>query len=168
MATRIIRNSRVVWQTPDFPRPAKDLECRDRFGNPVDCVSAIVPKALDLKLRAGDIARDTKTNVVYRVLEHLDPKDGWGSAEFWVDRWNLDFRAIEDFARAGYLDAGIERASQVRRYCCRNELNLRASKPWKDAKNRISRARNRAKSAERKQKLALEREQRATRKAASG
>lgn len=71
--------------------------------------------------RAGVPFYDEHEDVVYRRIENLNVAEGWGTAAFWQKRWKCLYRDILHLVQRGHLDAAIERATNLKRYRCRDE-----------------------------------------------
>jgi len=62
--------------------------------------------------------------VTYRVLQYLDPRQGWGTAEFWLKRYPVTHRTLLEWVHLGILDAALELGSPTKRYRVRNEARI--------------------------------------------
>ena len=155
MPTRIVYQDRTVWRTDDFRpinwRKGKPERITGRGANrevtPVDCTVAIEPSDPQSPYRAGFAARDNEEDLVYRIVDYLPPTDGWASTDFWQARYRLRHEDIVDLARRGFLDPAIEADSQVRRYRCRDETRMKASKEFKGMNTRAQHRRHNSKRA---------------------
>lgn len=99
------------------------------------------------RLQIGSVFTDKTTGLSYTVAQRLLPKDGWGTTEFWLDRWNIDLHALHVFVRNGYLVGSVEHGSRIFRYRVVDEARLKKSIHWRDQKNRLLRdARNKNKA----------------------
>lgn len=150
MAARIFAGGRLWYASPGFPSPGRSAVAVGRSGRALDG-SAIPPTSSASPFRDGVTLVDPEEGLTYRCVHRLDPLTGWAPTEFWQERWQVDHRAIVDFASAGWLDAAVEAGSQVRRFRVRDEVGLLAGPEMKKAKFRLSKRPNTAKlAAERK------------------
>ena len=149
MSSRIIMRDRVVYVSPDFNRIRWDKgrvpEYRDDPTGEKDCTSGIPPKSPKSPYRAGLPVRDSAEGITYRCVQNLNPLLGWAGTEFWQKRWDMDHKAIISFVEHGYLDAGVEVGSQVRRYRCRDEYALKRTQAWKAQRRREAERRKNSK-----------------------
>lgn len=157
MSTLLRINGRIAWASPDFQVRRKRVPVElDENGELVDFVSAVPPNPKSVRFLPGTNWTSPDSGLVYRVVAHLDPAQGWATTAFWQDRWSLDHRAIVALALAGILEPAIEHGTWVPRYRCCSEEAAKASKPFKLAKSRLSDSRRRArKREEERRKLKL-------------
>lgn len=125
MPTRMKINGRVVTANRSYverPKltPASKALPRDREGRPVD-LAPIPAQSAQSPYRAGVAVRDSEEGATYRMVKHLDPREGWATTMFWQERWNIAHADVLRLVEVGLLDAAIEEGSQVRRFRCRDE-----------------------------------------------
>jgi hypothetical protein len=77
--------------------------------------------------RDGTPMKDAHEDLVYRVLDSLNPLDGWASSEFWQDRYQLEHKDIVTLVQYGLMDAAVAKHSELRRYRVRDERYLKES-----------------------------------------
>lgn len=142
MPSRILKNNKVLWQSPTLKKTdwTKGLN-RNKKGDLVDCAVGIAPSDPRSPFRAGTAYYDKEDEITYRVLDDVNIQDGWGTTQFWQQRWKIDHKAICKYVQCGYLDAVIVKGGQVRRYRCRDEVRLLESDEHKRAKKRLTRSR---------------------------
>lgn len=75
--------------------------------------------------RDGTPMKDAHEDLVYRVLDSLNPLDGWASSEFWQDRYQLEHKDIVTLVQYGLMDAAVGKHSELRRYRVRDERYLK-------------------------------------------
>jgi len=62
--------------------------------------------------------------IEFKVVDRLDPREGWASSEFWQARWSITHREILQFVALGYVEAARERGSHVGRFRCPDETEI--------------------------------------------
>lgn len=129
MTSRIIVNGKVRFADREFyeernaaRRRSKDFAV-DKDGMPVGAL-AVAPDDPRSPFRAGVNVTDEDEGINYRVVRHLDPKDGWATSEFWQKRWGIRHTQLIKLVAAYLVDAACEEGSRVRRYRCRDEARL--------------------------------------------
>ena len=131
MSARIIVNDRVRWQSQDWPRPHRtaqqfrgsyqptDPEERARLALPiVDPDYAKRPKPVSLWT-------DPKTMVVYKMVQHLDPMQGWCLVSQLMKHYGCQQREILTWCQLGLIDAAIEVGTPTKRYRPRDDGKLK-------------------------------------------
>lgn len=141
MATRMVIRGHVKWQDSEARAQqklhAKHLAAvpRDRDKRPMcACSTGVVcERHKQVKkppaFRAGVPYTDTQDQVVYRVVAHLNPTEGWATEEFFQKRWLIDHKALMQLARHGLIDAAMTEGSQVRMFRARDEAAVLRSDP---------------------------------------
>jgi hypothetical protein len=141
MATRVVVKGRVYWQDQEARQAQKLARAHvkavplDRDKRPLcQCSTGRVceihvQRKRTPPFRAGVPWTDEYEHVTYRVLPHLDPREGWVSSEFLQARWFVTHKEILQLARHGLIDAALAENSQVRRYRARDEAAVLRSDP---------------------------------------
>jgi len=150
MPSRLVLHNKTVWRSPDDKRidwtqglPTRVRGNRlNREVDPIDCTTAIERTEDTRPFTAGHGVMDTEEQVVYRVVTHLNPADGWASTAFWQDRYKIFHHHVLELARLHFLDAAMEEGSQVRRFRCRNEEALKADPILKRLRGRATKSRH--------------------------
>jgi hypothetical protein len=62
--------------------------------------------------------------IEFKIVEKLDPREGWASSEFWQARWSTTHREILQLVALGYVEAALERGSKVGRFRCSDETEI--------------------------------------------
>lgn len=136
MSSRIVIRGGTWWGSPEFHRgrresanaqravPFARRPTRDMPGEMVDLAPV---NDAPTRLVAGLSFRCPEDDVVYRIVPRLDPSDGWAPTEFWQKRWDCRHSDVLSLVRRGLLDAAITEGSQVRRYRCRDEAQVKKS-----------------------------------------
>jgi hypothetical protein len=76
----------------------------------------------DSPYRAGEAHYDAADDVTYRVVSGLRVSEGWGTAAFWLARWDCSYELLLHFAKCGWIDAAISAGTSVKRFRCRDEV----------------------------------------------
>jgi len=117
MPTRIVLRGVVVWASRDFrmvPRPHEVPH------------ETIDPESYHAPFRDGEGWTDPDDDITYRIVRKglLDPAQGWGTIDFWLERYNCQVNALHAMCERGMLDAAIEEGSVVKRFRCRDETRV--------------------------------------------
>jgi hypothetical protein len=137
----MVLKGQVLWQDA-AAREATKVRAKQRTAVPLDrnkeplckCSTGFVcsihrqTKALK-PFRAGVAFLDEFEQVVYRVIDHVGPHEGWVSSEFLQKRWRVTHKEILQLARAYLIDAVMAAGSQVRFYRARDEAAVLRSDP---------------------------------------
>lgn len=143
MTTKLIFRNRVVLSTgPRNARPQSVLAYEqlpiqrskksflERAEMNLIDTSPIPETSPESPFRAGIPYRDPSTGLTYRIVRALDMSEGWGTADFWMQRYGVvDFRFVQEWVERGWLDAAMVRGSPTKRYRCRDERKIYA-KMW--------------------------------------
>jgi hypothetical protein len=124
MATLVHYQGRKIWMNRrDLPQT--EVLFTDREGNPVSpyAIPADSPRS---PLRVGVPYHDATDGLTYRVVRYLDPKEGWGTLDYWLHRYGVRYPTILEWVRQGFLDAAMEEGSPTKRYRCRDEARVLA------------------------------------------
>ena len=124
MASRVILRGQTVWVSRDYRKPL-DRTPRRADGTIIDD-ERVLPGSPDSPFRAGVPYYDADDEVEYRAVRAraLDPREGWRTAEFWIDRWKTDWRGLKTLVEKGWLDAAIEEGSATKRFRCRDQARV--------------------------------------------
>lgn len=133
MPARIVIRNSIYASSTNWPRK-HDSTPRNRAGEIIED-PLIRPDSPDKPFRAGEPYYDKADDLIYRIVRvgALGPLEGWRSASFWMERWELLMWAdLKVLIEKGWLDAAIEEGSAARKFRCRDEQRVLA---WiKDAK----------------------------------
>lgn len=125
MPSRVVIRGRAAYQTRDWRAAHVRPAPRDVDADGVTLPGApVVGPPRPPSLRAGYPYRDPETDLVFRVVERLDPAEGWGTADFWCRRFRVDFDKLAEWVQLGWVDAAVEAGSPTRRYRPRDEGRL--------------------------------------------
>lgn len=133
MSTRVILRGQAMWASRDY-RPALDRTPRRRDGSVIDD-ERVLPDSPDSPFRAGVPYYDADDVIEYRAVraQALDPRSGWRTADFWLDRWSTEWKTLRALVERGWLDAAIEEGTATKRFRCRDESRvLESLKPAKE------------------------------------
>ena len=124
MPSRVILRGHTAWVSRDYRAPV-DRTPRRRDGSVIDD-ARVQPDSPDSPYRAGVAYYDADDEVEYRAVRAraLDPREGWRTADFWLDRWKADWKALKTLIEKGWLDAAIEEGSATKRFRCRDEARV--------------------------------------------
>lgn len=122
MPTRLTINGKPTvtrnWQAhPPIPR------YEDKRGNPVDVVTPIPVESVESTFRHG-VPYPASDGVTYNVVQYLDPRQGWGTAEHWLKRYPVSHATLLKWVHLGILDAAMESGSPTKRYRVRDEARV--------------------------------------------
>lgn len=131
MPTRIVIGGRTVAASPNYqPRPLRFMPKRD-----LEVLADPRVRAEEAPYREGLPFFDAEDGVEYRSVgaATLDPRGGWRTAEFWIERWSIDWSTLRRFKDLGMIDAAIERGGALKRFRCRDERKVLA---WLEEKQK--------------------------------
>lgn len=126
MGSKIIIRDRVWAASRDY-RPAKP-------GVPVMEMSQRhpIPAYQPLVHETGRPFYDEDDDLNYRVVDHLDPRQGWLLVDQVMRRYNTNHTYVLRLARMGYLDPAMEQGSPTKRYRIRDDQKIRDTvRDWK-------------------------------------
>ena len=122
MSARIIVNDKVRWQSHDWPRAHRNsaqLRGTYRSDDPEErarLVLPIVDPEYAKRVRADYRWADPKTLVVYKMVEHLDPMQGWCLISQLMKHYGVQQRTVLEWCQVGLIDAAIEHGTPTKRY----------------------------------------------------
>ena len=126
MASRVILNGREVWHSHDWKVPVVAPPVHPKTGEPMP--DALVrPGTPDSPFRAGVPRYDSDDDLTYRIVSPkvLDPRQGWATAGFWLERWKCSWAQLKTLVEMAWVDAAIEQNSAIKRFRCRDETRVR-------------------------------------------
>lgn len=144
MSTRVIHHGRVAFtnerklqQRASVLAQRTQAGYKDREGHHID-TAPIADGSADSPFRAGFAYRDPDDDIIYRMVITLDVQgEGWGTVNFWIDRYGLDasekdlrvepgyaMKFIREWCARGWMDAAMEERVPVKRYRVRDERKI--------------------------------------------
>jgi hypothetical protein len=131
MPTRIFIGGQAAWTSGDYEDPRRRL-IKPVFPARRDGAllrdQRVEPSAATTPFLAGVPYYDPDDGIEYRAVQPraLDLRQGWRTAEFWLDRWGVDWKTLRTFFDRGWLDAAIETGGATKRFRCRDEESVLA------------------------------------------
>lgn len=123
MASRAIWGNRTAYHSRDYKPQKRTRAPLNVHGTKFD-PSPIPAGHAESPLRAGVPYHCPEDDIVYRVVERLDPVEGWVTADFWLQRYDIGFDVLRGFVLRGWMDAAFEAASPTKRFRCRDEAPI--------------------------------------------
>lgn len=125
MSTRVISRGRQIYASRDYRPPRSTPLDLNKDGEPIN-THAIPAHSPESPFRAGVpyIDPEDEFKLVYRIVQKLDLAEGWGTADFWMRRYHVEFKTLAEWVARGWMDAAIEQGSPTKRYRCRDESKL--------------------------------------------
>jgi len=129
MPTALIVNGRISWSgnprvvitavphQPMLPREAEERSVREEQRVPA------------LFRGPEGVVRDEHDGLSYRLVDRIDPQQGWATCESLMRWFGVDHRVVVAWAQKGLLDCASERSSSVRYYRVLNPEALKADMP---------------------------------------
>ena len=117
MASRIVIRGRQAWASNAWrKRPPPELIDREKVA-PV--LGPILPRSV------GTPFTDPDEHVTYRVVEYIDPRDGWCLASQLMKLYDTTYGGILKCVERGMIDGVMEKSSPTKRFRVRDSAKVR-------------------------------------------
>lgn len=84
----------------------------------------IYPAPRPQEMISGRPYYEPEHDLLYRVVDAVDPEQGWMPMDYWMRRYGVQFGRLRDWCLRGLLDPVYEMGSPTPRYRARDERKL--------------------------------------------